>query len=227
MGIVMYEYYCSNCGKKGRTEKSSFFHCSNCDYIVFPYLEGEKSIYKYYCEKCGHEGIKKDNEKVICELCNSIASLYQKADGFFFSYYCKKCGKINLRNCYQPFSCEFCGEAAYILPLDIRYTPVEISNFQGRQRIHEELIGNSPEIDEELYKKREEQDKKRFQEWFFGRFPKETKYVKPVAVCPYCGSSNVRKITATKKALNSIFWGVFSIGMNMNNFHCDNCESDF
>lgn len=44
--------------------------------------------------------------------------------------------------------------------------------------------------------------------------------------CPYCHSTNVKKITATSKAGSVALWGIFSQNVRKN-FHCNNCKSDF
>lgn len=45
--------------------------------------------------------------------------------------------------------------------------------------------------------------------------------------CPYCHATNVKKITNTSKAIHTALFGIFSIGRNSRNFHCNNCNSDF
>lgn len=49
----------------------------------------------------------------------------------------------------------------------------------------------------------------------------------PVIECPYCHSTDTKKITNTSKAIHTALFGVFSIGRNSKNFHCNNCNSDF
>ena len=45
--------------------------------------------------------------------------------------------------------------------------------------------------------------------------------------CPYCKSTNTKKITATSKAVHTALFGIFSMGRNSKQWHCDNCGSDF
>ena len=45
--------------------------------------------------------------------------------------------------------------------------------------------------------------------------------------CPYCHATNVKKITNTSKAVHTAMFGIFSMGRNSKNFHCNNCNSDF
>ena len=49
----------------------------------------------------------------------------------------------------------------------------------------------------------------------------------PVVQCPYCKSTNTKKITTTSKAVHTALFGIFSMGRNSKQWHCDNCGSDF
>ena len=44
--------------------------------------------------------------------------------------------------------------------------------------------------------------------------------------CPFCNSTNVNKISGTKKAMSIIGWGIFSNKVGKQ-WHCNNCKSDF
>lgn len=50
---------------------------------------------------------------------------------------------------------------------------------------------------------------------------------KPKVCCPYCNSFDTKKITATSKAANVFFFGIFAIGKTTKEWHCNNCKSDF
>lgn len=45
--------------------------------------------------------------------------------------------------------------------------------------------------------------------------------------CPYCHATNVKKITNTSKAVHTAVFGIFSIGRNSKNYHCNKCGADF
>lgn len=62
--------------------------------------------------------------------------------------------------------------------------------------------------------------------------PHDTCYIKstspkPTVFCPYCQSTNTKKITNTSKAAHAALFGIFSIGRNSKNYHCNSCGSDF
>lgn len=45
--------------------------------------------------------------------------------------------------------------------------------------------------------------------------------------CPYCHSTNTQKISTTSKLMHTAIAGVFAIGRNSKQWHCNNCQSDF
>ena len=44
--------------------------------------------------------------------------------------------------------------------------------------------------------------------------------------CPYCNSTNVNRISSTKKAMSIIGFGILSNKIGKQ-WHCNNCKSDF
>lgn len=45
--------------------------------------------------------------------------------------------------------------------------------------------------------------------------------------CPICGSTNLSKITATKKVMKIAAFGIFGMGDNGKTWKCNNCDSKF
>lgn len=45
--------------------------------------------------------------------------------------------------------------------------------------------------------------------------------------CPYCKSTNVKKISATSKVTHTALFGLASMKKVNSNWHCNNCKSDF
>ena len=45
--------------------------------------------------------------------------------------------------------------------------------------------------------------------------------------CPYCNSTNTKKITTGSKVAHTALFGIFSISRNSKQWHCNNCNSDF
>lgn len=50
---------------------------------------------------------------------------------------------------------------------------------------------------------------------------------KPTVECPYCHSTNTKKISGLSKAGSVALWGVFALGKTSKQWHCNNCDSDF
>ena len=45
--------------------------------------------------------------------------------------------------------------------------------------------------------------------------------------CPYCNSTDVKKISSLSKAGSVALWGIFAAGKVSKNFHCNKCKADF
>ena len=72
-----------------------------------------------------------------------------------------------------------------------------------------------------------QQEKERQQNIEDNRREQLDKQTKPTVTCPYCQSTNTKKITTTSKAVHTALFGIFSIGRNSKNYHCNSCGSDF
>lgn len=102
-----------------------------------------------------------------------------------------------------------------------------------KQQFIEEYIKSSPEFDQYLFDHRDE-------DLFKRRMENKAKLEHGKAIlegrdkgnefgveCPYCHATNVKRITNTSKALHTAVFGIFSMGRNAKNFHCNHCNSDF
>lgn len=47
------------------------------------------------------------------------------------------------------------------------------------------------------------------------------------STCPYCNSTNTKKISGTSKAIGVAAFGVFALGRATKQWHCNNCKSNF
>ena len=45
--------------------------------------------------------------------------------------------------------------------------------------------------------------------------------------CPYCKSTNTKKISGLSKAVSVGLFGIFALGKTTKQFHCNNCKADF
>ena len=49
----------------------------------------------------------------------------------------------------------------------------------------------------------------------------------PKITCPYCQSTNTKKISSLSKAVNVGLFGIFALGKTTKQWHCEKCGSDF
>lgn len=49
----------------------------------------------------------------------------------------------------------------------------------------------------------------------------------PIVECPYCHSTNTKKISSISKVGSIALFGIFSAGKVAKQWHCNNCKSDF
>ena len=56
---------------------------------------------------------------------------------------------------------------------------------------------------------------------------KSFKPLTPTITCPYCQSTNTKKISGLSKAGSVALWGIFALGKTTKQFHCNNCSADF
>ena len=51
--------------------------------------------------------------------------------------------------------------------------------------------------------------------------------ITPTIICPYCQSTNTKKISGLSKAVSVGLFGIFALGKTTKQFHCNNCKADF
>ena len=130
---------------------------------------------------------------------------------------CKKCGHIEMWQKELYPVCQYCNyeltDTEYILQ-DV----LERGNLKPeiRKAIFEKYIKNSPLYSEESVKDREEKEGRERLNLPSSYTPKNT------PKCPTCGSTNVEKISAGKKAVGFVAVGVFSSNFGKT-MHCKQC----
>lgn len=146
--------------------------------------------------------------------------------------FCKKCGRTLWTLNDNQKNCDCCDSIMFDIPNEY------IDNFRwrdgdGKQALIEELVKTSPEFDQYLFDHREEILAKQSAE-----FDAKMAHGKAVlegkdkgnsygVSCPYCKSTNVKKITVGSKAVHTALFGIFSIGRNSKQWHCAKCNSEF
>lgn len=50
---------------------------------------------------------------------------------------------------------------------------------------------------------------------------------KPIVTCPYCKSTDCKKISGLSKVGSVALWGIFALGKTTKQWHCNSCKADF
>ena len=148
-------------------------------------------------------------------------------------YYCKKCGRVVEINEGEK-KCDYCSSQVYPVPEKYWLDGLDflITNEQ-KKLLREELVKTAPEFDQYLFEHRDHDLAQRYAKLCgqleHGRAIIEgrDKGNKYGVTCPYCNATNVKKITKTSKAIHTAVFGIFSMGRNSKNYHCNHCNSDF
>lgn len=138
--------------------------------------------------------------------------------------YCPKCGEIALTSMRPNEKCLYCGtilqDTEYIC-----YDVIDHGNLKPeiRKAIFEKYIKNSPTYSEEYAKQREEKQTRESMNLPSSYKPKDGNTPK----CPICQSTNLSKITNTRKAGKIALFGIFGAGDLEKTWKCNNCGSKF
>lgn len=148
--------------------------------------------------------------------------------------YCDKCGRI--LSCIEKergIPCDYCHNITQVVPDEYLNSSKIFIKPELEQQFIDEYIKSSPKFDQYLFDHRDE-------DLFNRRMENEAKLNHGKAIlegrdkgnkfgieCPYCHATNVRKITVTSKAMHTALFGVFSMGRNSKQWHCNHCSSDF
>lgn len=123
---------------------------------------------------------------------------------------CPKCGDVG----DDLNICPYCGEKQ----IRTKYTLIDLLEQDDidDEKIVDEYARCSPLFDEDLYRSRINKEKLLQQ----ASLDKQREQNTPK--CPTCGSTNVEKISTTKKAIGFVTVGVFSSNFGKT-MHCKNC----
>lgn len=85
-------------------------------------------------------------------------------------------------------------------------------------------VVNSSLFDVNLYNARLRSEKK--EDDYYNDMIEKAPESSPTIKCPYCSSTNTKKITTTSKVMNTAFWGILGTKRHKQ-WHCNSCRSDF
>lgn len=147
---------------------------------------------------------------------------------------CPKCGEIFGSHIpYDSNKKEKCVKCQFTDALDTGLTAVDLDNFLNHSKYEEwheterelrkKYTINSDVFDQELYNKIIREEYKRYHLNDDVVTTPAKPVVKNIPKCPTCGSTNIEKISATKKLAGSMLFGLFSKDAK-STFHCKNCN---
>jgi len=176
--------------------------------IKCPECQSEVSDKAKNCPKCGYpiDEIAKNEPSStgmnICPKCGKIIAGKEK---------CPDCG-TKMINCH-------CTEDDWTTIM------LEGSLEKWEQQMRMKYVVNSKEYDNNLFNSRLQSEKD--ENDYYDNLMEKAPEFSPSIKCPYCNSTNTKKITTTSKAVHTAFFGIFSIGRNAKQWHCNQCGSDF
>lgn len=148
--------------------------------------------------------------------------------------YCKKCGYVFgegvAPRLVQKGICPTCKNELF-------KTKEPTSYFMGRieksMPTWEDVVRNkylkNIELDSILSTKRSDNEQKQ-REQELHKLKNNTNKIlerKLEVTCPYCQSTNTKKITKTSKLIHTAMFGIFALGRNSKQWKCSDCGSEF
>ena len=128
--------------------------------------------------------------------------------------FCKKCGRIIFDLNPKEIVCDCCKSPVF--PIPDEYSGRE--GYAWEDVLRNKYVKTSPEFDQYLFDHRDEILAQKSAHY--------NSFSQLSVTCPYCSSTNTKKITATSKAVNTALFGIFGTKRHKQ-WHCNKCGSDF
>ena len=161
-------------------------------------------------------------------------------------FFCKQCGNVIYDYQYDKHIC--CNQEMCISEIDpSRYFNKSVSTKDWKDLVRTDLVKQGELTNKTLKRYYKNQEKllikRQNDEWKEKVFEIENRNKKtvnnvnhtlnqnptppaPVVTCPYCHSTNTKKISQMSRVTSIGFWGVFSKKIGKQ-WHCNECNSDF
>lgn len=190
--------------------------------------------------------------EIICPECNEEISSYAKAcphcgfpmdeylkehnlTDFNKTWICTKCAKAYYYTWFKTPICEYCKTPIIQTNIDNKIVSHKVANCT-EDEYNEYIVNLAKEygdnFEQETFnnriKKMHENNKKIVEECSKSIEQKlnSTQPSLPQATCPYCHSTNTKKIGAGSRVKSTLMFGIFS-KKNGKEWHCNECGSDF
>ena len=190
----------------------SMVHCPECDKIVSQYAES--------CPECGFPIKKFLDEHNI-----------QNPENFLI---CPKCAYGYYR--YYDFDpphikCEYCGEIIIETNIDVIKMRKLAVPANTHNQYEEECIKIAKPLgifDQNAFNERRKMEHEEYLEvcQYLDKHQSSSQQPSTQVTCPYCKSTNTKKISAAGRAGSILGFGIFSKKLGKQ-WHCNDCGSDF
>lgn len=135
---------------------------------------------------------------------------------------CAKCQR-ELFDCDEK--CDICGNNIFISSNEISNIKNELISANSLQRNSLLKIEKYNIVNQYLLKIHGDKYWKTSKTYSYQ--PIQVDNTKPTITCPYCKSTDTKKISGLSKAGSVALFGVFALGKTTKQWHCNNCNSDF
>ena len=190
---------------------SDYFTCPGCDRLI------KNEMLNNNC--CPHCGLSYDDKEKIEDLKKG--------------YICPKCGdvynNVNYRN--DSGKCRYCNVALVKTDINTKdlynITCVDYIESKTMAKAAANHYGNF-QFSENAYDERHRIQKEEAQRRELQKSQCQSSHIQssPRVTCPYCHSTNTKKITAMDRIGSNLMFGIFSKKRNKE-WHCNECGSDF
>lgn len=187
--------------------------------------------------------------QIICPECNKKISSYAKQcpdcgfpmeeflkehdlDDFDKAWVCTKCGEIyNIDTLKRPI-CEYCN--SILVQTDITndeacmnlYSMKEDEYDAYEKELARKYGSNFSEESFKIRRKKIHKDVVEYEKQIDTQHQSSTQQHQTQVTCPYCKSTNTKKISAASRAGSILGFGIFSKKIGKQ-WHCNDCGSDF
>ena len=151
-------------------------------------------------------------------------------------HYCDKCGHLWQHDEGDIYNqCEICKNPLKKVPDKYFEDPnfkILLSKDMEQKLIHD-LVLTSPNFDQYYFDNKGDIQLRQWEEdramMEHGKAVLEGRDIgnQYGVSCPYCHATNVKRISVASKALHTAVFGIFSMGRNSKQWHCNHCNSDF
>ena len=182
------------------------------------------------CEECAREISSKASSCPYCGCpVGSQATINDKFSEPKMNV-CPKCGKFMVsRVITGELMCSDCKcKMINCYTSEDKYDSMSFEEKQNwKTRMRQQYVITSREFDPKLFENRisMESGKTTLNENTPSSASVNTKSL--TIECPYCHSTDTRKISGLSKVGSVALFGVFALGKTTKQWHCDNCNSDF